>query len=167
MSQYDISPFLKLLKHPVKGRMFLFTKLPSAFFAGVRIVHCSPDRCVVKVPYKWFSQNPFRSTYFACLAMAAEMSTGVLAMANIYGRKPAVSMLIVKMEMAYLKKATGITWFECNDGLDIAEAVHRTVESEEPVTCRARSVGKNSANEIVAECFFEWSFKRKRTTENG
>jgi hypothetical protein len=26
------------------------------------------------------SQNPFRSTYFACLSMAAEMSTGALAL---------------------------------------------------------------------------------------
>jgi hypothetical protein len=44
---------------------------------------------------------------FACLAMAAEMSTGVLAMAHVYKRKPAISMLVVKMEAEYFKKATG------------------------------------------------------------
>ena len=29
--------FIKIMKHPVKFRMFLFTKLPAAFFAGVRV----------------------------------------------------------------------------------------------------------------------------------
>jgi len=29
--------FIKLMKHPVKFRMFLFFKLPSAYFAGVRV----------------------------------------------------------------------------------------------------------------------------------
>src|SRR3982750_1079355 len=98
--------FIRSMKHPVKFRMFLFLKLPSAFLAGVRIKDINEHACSVTVPYKWLSQNPFRSTYFACLAMAAEMSTGALAMAHLYKRKPAVSMLVVKMEAEYFKKAT-------------------------------------------------------------
>lgn len=46
----------------------------------------------------------FRSTYFACLAMAAEMSTGALAMAHLYHSDPPVSMLVVKLESEYFKK---------------------------------------------------------------
>ena len=80
--------YIRLMKHPVKFRMFLLLKLPSAFFCGVRIRDIDESRCVVTVPYKWFSQNPFKSTYFACLSMAAEMSTGALAMAHVYKRKP-------------------------------------------------------------------------------
>ena len=57
---------------------FYFQKLPAAFFSGVRIKEVGETKCRVSVPYKWFTQNPFRSTYFACLAMAAEMSTGAL-----------------------------------------------------------------------------------------
>jgi hypothetical protein len=87
----NTASFIKLMKHPVKFRMFLFSRLPSAYFAGVRIREVDEKHCVVTVPYKWFTQNPFRSTYFACLSMAAELSTGSLAMAHLYKLKPAVS----------------------------------------------------------------------------
>ena len=63
--------FIQTLKNPVLFRLYLFYKLPAAFFSGVRVREIDEQHCVVTVPYKWFSQNPFRSTYFACLAMAA------------------------------------------------------------------------------------------------
>ena len=104
------------MKHPVKFRMFLLTKLPAAYLAGVCVREADEKRCLVTVPYKWLSQNPFRSTYFACLSMAAEMSTGALAMAQLYKLNPSVSMLVVKVESDYFKKATGRTSFVCEDG---------------------------------------------------
>ncbi|HMU57084.1 MAG TPA: thioesterase, partial [Chitinophagaceae bacterium] len=85
------------MKHPATFRMFLLTKLPSAFFSGVRIRDLDDEKCTATVPFKWFSQNPFRSTYFACLSMAAEMSTGALALAHLYKSDPPVSMLVVKV----------------------------------------------------------------------
>lgn len=153
--------FIQLMKHPVKCRMFLFFKLPSAFFAGVRIRDVSEQKCEVTVPYKWFSQNPFRSTYFACLAMAAEMTTGSLAMAHIYKRKPGVSMLVVKLEANYFKKAAGTTRFVCNDGQALKETVQRAIDSGEPQSLTALSTGFNTQGEKVAEFFITWSFKAK------
>ena len=97
--------FIQVMKHPVKFRLFLLAKLPAAYFSGVRVIDIDETKCVVSVPYKWFSQNPFRSTYFACLAMAAEMTTGSLGMMHVRKRFPAVSMLVVKLEAAYFKKA--------------------------------------------------------------
>src|SRR6187551_2352026 len=93
----DTSAFIKSLKHPLKFRMFLLSRLPNAFFAGLRIKHLDETICRVSVPYKWFTKNPFRSTYFACLSMAAELSTGLLAMAFIYGKRSKVSMLVVNI----------------------------------------------------------------------
>jgi hypothetical protein len=151
------------MNHPLKLRMFLFSKLPSAFFAGVRIRKADADRCVVTVPYKWFSQNPFRSTYFACLSMAAELSTGSLAMAHIYKRKPAISMLVVKVESEYFKKATERTIFTCEDGRFFANAIAECISSGEARSVRARSVGRNKEGELVAEFFITWSFKARKT----
>ena len=108
--------FIKLMKHPVKLRWFLLTRLPSAFFSGVRLKDIDGTRAVATVPYKWFSQNPFRSTYFACLSMAAELSTGTLAMSAIYKRNPPISMLVIRVESEYFKKATGRSYFTCIDG---------------------------------------------------
>lgn len=154
--------FIQLMKHPVKSRVFLFAKLPAAFFSGVRLMDVNEKQCTVTVPYKWFSQNPFRSTYFACLAMAAELSTGSLAMLHLYKRNPAVSMLIVKMEASYLKKATGITSFTCVDGMALKEAIEKAVAMEQAQTFTARSSGVNEQGESVAEFLFTWSFKIKK-----
>jgi hypothetical protein len=161
MNPYTTS-FIKLLKHPVKFRMFLFSKLPSAYFAGVRVREADEKHCVVTVPYKWFSKNPFRSTYFACLSMAAEMSTGALAMAHLYKINPPVSMLVVKLESEYFKKATGITIFVCQDGELIQKAIEETIATGEAKVVRAKSVGRNKDGEVVAEFFITWSFKKKK-----
>jgi hypothetical protein len=158
----NTNAFIKMIKHPVKFRMFLFSKLPSAYFSGVRVKSINENKCEVIVPYKWFSTNPFRSTYFACLAMAAEMSTGTLGLMHVYKRSPAVSMLVIKLEANYFKKATGLTTFICNDGLAISDTIEAAIATGEGQTIIAKSAGINNAGEIVAEFFITWSFKAKK-----
>jgi hypothetical protein len=153
--------FLKLAKSPFKFRIFLLTKLPAAYYAGVRVRAIDESQCVATVPYKWFTRNPFRSTYFACLSMAAEMSTGALAMAYLYKKNPAVSMLVVKVESAYFKKATSRAIFTCADGATISKAIDEAVESGEPTSVRVLSTGKNETGEILAEFYVTWSFKAR------
>ena len=151
--------FIRIAANPFLFRLYLLTRLPSAFFAGLRITHLDASACTVTVPYKWFTRNPFRSTYFACLAMAAEMSTGALWMAQLYKRKPSVSMLVVHLEANYFKKATGRTHFQCSDGLLISDAIQKAIATGEGQTIRARSAGANPSGEPVAEFFITWSFK--------
>ncbi|MDB5253620.1 MAG: hypothetical protein JWP27_2789 [Flaviaesturariibacter sp.] len=162
MSFPAASTFLDRVRSPFKLRLFLLAKLPAAFLAGLSVKEATENTCMVTVPYRWFTQNPFRSTYFACLAMAAELSTGVLAMAQLQGSRPAVSMLITGMEARFLKKATGTTWFTCADGAKIAKAVAsaRAADAGEAVT--VVSTGRNAAGEVVAEFAFTWSFRAKR-----
>jgi Domain of unknown function (DUF4442) len=157
----NVTSFIKLMKHPVKFRIFLFTKLPAAYFAGVRVRELDEKRCMVTVPYKWLSQNPFRSTYFACLSMAAEMSTGALAMAHLYKINPPVSMLVVKVDSEYFKKATGKTSFVCEDGELFQKAIEETIATGEVRIVKAKSIGKNKEGEVVAEFYVTWSFKVK------
>ncbi|MGN6492776.1 MAG: DUF4442 domain-containing protein [Agriterribacter sp.] len=154
-----MNAFIKMVGDPLKFRLFLFTKLPSAYFAGVRIKSITTDKCVVTVPYKWFSTNPFRSTYFACLAMAAEMSTGALAMAHVYKRNPSVSMLITEMSAEYYKKATDITTFVCRDGIAIRDAVEEAIATDGSNVISVKSSGTNAAGELIAEFVFTWSLK--------
>ena len=158
----DTESFIRSMTHPLKFRMFLISRLPSAFFAGVRIRKIDGRQCTVTVPYKWFSQNPFRSTFFACLSMAAEMSTGALAMAHLYKKNPAVSMLVVKVESEYFKKATGITTFICDDGELFQSAIQESIATGEPRVVRAHSTGKNNAGDIIAEFDVTWSFRARR-----
>jgi Domain of unknown function (DUF4442) len=156
------SSFLKILKHPVQFRMFLFRKIPSAFFSGVKIKEADENRCVVAVPFKWFTQNPFRSTYFACLGMAAEMSTGALAMMHTYLVKPPISMLVTKSDAQYFKKATGKTYFICEEGKAIYEAIEYAYNNADGQTITVKSTGVNDAGDKIAEFNITWSFKKKK-----
>lgn len=159
----NAAQFLKLINNRFKFGLFLFAKLPSAFFCGVRVQQADGDKCVVTVPFKWMSQNPFRSTYFACLSMAAEMSTGVLAMAHIYQRHPAVSMLVLHIKGDFIKKATGKTTFTCTDGQLIKHTIEEAVLDGLGKTVTAKSTGCNQQGEVVASFEVTWSFKAKST----
>src|SRR5215213_1155443 len=97
--------FRKKILHPVSFRFFLLGKLPLVYFTGIRIISLTEDACTTTARYSWLNQNPFRSMYFAVMQMAAELSTGVLCMGSIYRQHPAVSMLVVKTEGIYHKKA--------------------------------------------------------------
>ena len=158
----SVARFLTIIRNPLKFRLFLLSKLPSAFFSGVRIKYADENKAIVMVPYKWFSTNPFKSTYFACLGMAAEMSTGVLAMAYTYQHEPSISMLVIKAEAHFLKKATGTTNFTCEDGLLLQQSINEASASGKAITFAARSVGTDSNGDIIAEFIITWSFKAKR-----
>jgi hypothetical protein len=149
------------LVHSPKFKLYLLFNLPAAFFSGIRIKEFSEKTCSTTVPYKWFNKNPFHSTYFASLAMAAEMSTGILALSNIYKRQPSVSMLLINLEASYFKKATGMTIFCCEEGIEIAETIDQAIKQKSAKAITVRSAGKNKKGELVAEFSFTWSFKAK------
>jgi hypothetical protein len=94
-------------------------------------------------------------------AMAAEMCSGMLAFGQVYQRNPKISMLVVKMEVNFIKKATGTILFTCEDGAAIQAAINESIANGEGKTLVCISKGKNSANETVAEFFITWSFKAK------
>ncbi|HVF95834.1 MAG TPA: hypothetical protein VM871_00850 [Flavisolibacter sp.] len=157
----NTAAFFALINHPLKFRIYLLKNLPAGFFSGLKIATADAASCTVSVPFKWFTQNPFRSTYFACLSMAAELSTGVLAMAHVYKKKPAVSMLVTGIEGKFYKKATGLTFFKCNDGDAISAAIKEAVFTAAPQQVTAHSVGQNKEGDVVAEFWVSWSFKVK------
>ena len=157
----SFAQFQSLASSRVKFGAFMLLKLPSAFFCGVRLRHIDPREAVVSVPFKWLSQNPFRSIYFACQAMAAEMSTGVLALGHLHGRKPAVSMLVTSLEARFVKKATERIYFTCADGEDMRQCIEEAVRSGEGQVFVATSVGRTQHGEVVSEFRIEWSFKAK------
>ena len=157
----EFQQFQKQITNPVLFRLFMLQRLPSALFAGLRIKEFDTHHAVITVKYKWFNQNPFRSMYFAIQSMAAEMSTGLLASAQVYKRNPAVSMLVVALEAKFVKKAVDIISFTCADGKMIEEAIEKSGVTGDSTTVRALSTGRNKNGEIVSEFWITWSFKTK------
>lgn len=153
--------FFKLIRNGLKFKLFLLTKLPMAFLAGCRVVEVSKDRCSISVPYKWLNQNPFDSTYFAVLAMAGEMSQGVLALGAIYKSNPPIAMIVTGLEAEFYKKAKGKIIFTCESGALLLETVAKAVVTGQGVRQWVESIGRNEAQEVVAKFRVEWSFKVK------
>ena len=155
----NTAAFFSLINNPLKLRLYLLKNVPAAFFSGVKIVEASPAMCTTSIPYKWLTRNPFRSTYFASLSMAAELSTGVLAMAHVYKRQPSIAMLVTGIEGKFYKKATGLTFFQCADGKRMNEIITKAISLNVPQEIKAHSVGRNKAGDAVAEFWITWSFK--------
>jgi len=148
--------------NPFLMRGFFLAKLPLALMAGLRLRELNEERCVATVPYGWRSTNPFRSTYFAALSMAAELSTGALAMAAVESAPRPVAMLITGLTASFEKKATGLTTFTCTAGPSLFEAVARTIATGEPVAVEAPTVGTSPDGVVVARFTFTWSFKVRK-----
>ncbi|HQV35831.1 MAG TPA: DUF4442 domain-containing protein [Flavobacterium sp.] len=140
---------------------FLFLKLPSAFWCGVRVKSIETNQCVVTVKYRWINQNPFNSMYFAVQAMAAELTTGALVMFQIKKSGQKISMLVANNKGNFSKKATGRITFVCKDGNLIEEAIKKTIETGEGQTFWMKSIGTNEKGEQVSEMDFEWSVRLK------
>ncbi len=94
--------------------------------------------------------------------MAAEMSTGVLCMGAVYRRVPSFSMLVVRNQSVFHKKATGKIFFTCKDGEAIDKAIEQAILSGQSQVVTCYSCARNQLEETVAEFYFTWSFKQKK-----
>jgi len=138
---------------------FLF-KLPTAVFYGIRIKSLTPYKASVSVPFRWRTQNPFRSIYAGAQFAAAELAGGLIASLAIRGRGR-ISMLILKTEIQYLKKATSKTIFTCEEGQKILDCVQKAIDTGEGQKVTVLSEGIQKSGEVVFRMKFTWSFKVK------
>jgi acyl-coenzyme A thioesterase PaaI-like protein len=150
--------FRQQVLNPLKLRLFLLRKLPLAWLAGLRLTSLTPEAATVTIRYKYLTQNPFRSIYFAALAMAAELASGIQAMLHTQGGGP-VSMLVVGLEADFTKKAVGLITFTCSDGAALATAIAKSRATGEGRTMLCTSTGRDEAGDVVAVFRVMWSFK--------
>ena len=146
---------------PLGFKAFLMKELPLAAFAGLRLRSLDEGGCTVILPGGWRTQNPFRSTYFAAQAMAAEMSTGAPALVLVRGADAKISMLVTEMRVKYTKKIVGESQFTFRDMGEMADTIQRAAKTGEPATYVARSLGRNAAGDVASEFEITWSFKRR------
>ena len=153
--------FKAVWTNPIGIRAMLWAKLPLAAFAGLRLRKLDESGAQVALPAGWKTQNPFRSTYFAAQAMAAELSTGAPALYFIEQSGARISSLVTALSAKFTRKATQETTFTFADGPSMRTAIESAARSGEPVVFKARSVGTQQDGTVVAEFEIEWSFKRR------
>jgi len=140
---------------------FLFFKLPSAYWSGVRVKSIDNNECVVSVKLNWFNKNPFKSIFWAVQGMAAELSTGMLVSKQINDRKINVSMLVISSSSNFYKKAVGRIKFNCVQGNELKNIFDKLDEKNPTNKITMFSRGIDEVGDVVSDFKFEWSFKRK------
>ena len=151
----------RMAASPFRMKLFMMKHMPMGWIAGLKIVSFDESKAQVSVRYKFLNKNPFRSVYFAVLSMAAELSSGILALSATHNANVPVSMLVLKMKADFLKKARTSIVFTCDDGKKIDEMVARSIETGEGQTVEVSSTGVDAAGDKVAEFTFTWTFKPK------
>ena len=146
---------------PRKLNLFLLTKLPSAYFSGVRLKSILEDEVVVTVRHKWINQNPFKSMYWATQGMASELATGILVMKEIDACGKRISMLVTHQTGSFTKKALGKIIFTCKEGIKIKNAIAETIKTGEGQTVILTSKGFDEQGDEVSSFEYEWSIKAK------
>ena len=157
---YKAQKLIKDMSSPWKFYLAMLFKLPSIPFWGVKMKHLSSEKCSLVIPYKWRNQNPFKSIYFAALAGAAELSTGLLGLVATTGKEK-WSMLVVGFNAEFKKKATGNITFTCEQGQKLFQLLDEIRKTGTPQTIEMVSIGKNALGEEVARFYITWSFKKK------
>jgi hypothetical protein len=155
------STFFKWANTPWRMRFFMFMRLPAAWFMGLRILSCTPEKTRVALPYGWRSKNPFKSTYFAAQCAAAEMSTGLMALASLQGRPP-FSMLVTEIRAEFYKKASETLVFECDAGKVIDQEIEAAQITQEARVITIESIGRLPDGTVATKVWVTWSFKLRQ-----
>ncbi|MBT3519501.1 MAG: DUF4442 domain-containing protein [Candidatus Marinimicrobia bacterium] len=142
-------------------KLYALGKLPLPLFTGIKITELNEEKCVTSVKYKWLNKNPFRSTYWAVLGMAAELSSGAYALLATQGKSESVAVILVSTKAEFLKKATGTSTFTCMDWTKLETVANRAIESNEPQIVLCETVGIDDKGEPIARFEFTWSFKKR------
>ena len=144
-----------------KMNKYLFFKIPSAFFAGVRVSKITYTSIEATVKYSWKSKNPFKSIYWAVQGMASELVTGILVMKHIAKSKKNISMLVTHQTADFYKKAKGKITFSCKDNSIIEKAVKETIKTKEGQTFNLTAEGFDEQGDKVSSFVYQWSIKVK------
>lgn len=145
----------------VKFKMGLFASVPMAFFAGCKVIELSEEKCVTTVPYQWMNNNPFKTTYWAVLGMAAEMAPGALLLMYTYQSKPSISTFVTACEAKFVKRALTQVTFVCEEGIQFRDAVALAVETGQAQTLVTNVKGYDTEGQVVSEWSFTWGIKAR------
>ena len=140
---------------------YLLFKLPSAYISGVRVRSITDENATASVKHRWINQNPFKSLYWATQGMAAELVTGILMIKKIKESGSKISMLVVKQEGSFHKKATGNIIFSCDEGAAIDKVIDAAIKTKEGQSLVLKASGFDQDNEMVSSFEFTWSIKSK------
>ena len=136
--------------------------LPMGVISGMRITKIDDESCEVTVPYKFLNKNPFKTTYWAVLGMAAEMAGGAILLTYVRNCKPSIATFVVGCESKFVNRALGVSTFVCEDVQLFKNKIEEAVALDEPLTFDSTSIGYAKDGTVVSEFSFTWSIKPRK-----
>ena len=152
--------YVNKVMNPLKFRFAMFKTLPSIFFWGAKVKYIDSERCEIYVPFRWSTQNPFKSVYFAAQCGVGEISTGLMLDALLRGRG-SWSMLVIDFNAKFTKKAVSGVTFTCEDGHKISKAIKDAERLGTPQIINMKTVGTMSDGVVVGHLNLTWSIKKR------
>ena len=99
--------------------------------------------------------------FWAVQGMAAELSTGALIITKIKQLNKNISMLVIKNEAQFTKKAKGQIIFSCFQGKEIDMLLQKAIETGIGQTITLTAEGRDASGDVVSVFNFLWSVKLK------
>ncbi len=150
----------KRFLNPWLFKLWMWRRLPSVGFWGIKVVDIDDNKCIIRLPFSWFTQNPFNSIYFAALNGAAELSTGLLCQ-YLLSDLGSFSMLVTGFKAEFYKKSTTPIFFTCDQGAELKYVLQNLKSKGDTTTLVMISEGHNVDGQKVAQMEITWSFKKK------
>ena len=148
----------KKLLSPWKLRLWMVSKLPMGLLSGMVIEALDENGCRVVLKDRRWIRNPFGSVFWAVMGMAAELSTGALVYA--YASGTGVKFILVGAEAKFFKKARGKSFYFCDAGSDVHQAISENVNTDDTSIVILPVIAKDQKGEILAEFKFQWQLRK-------
>lgn len=146
--------------HTLQMRAFGLLKIPLLFLTSPRVVRLTDTTCEVEIPFRKIVKNHLGSMYFGALAIGADTCVGYLAFHQIKKSQKNVQLVFKDFKADFIKRSEHDTYFICEAGEIITQAVEEAIQSGERVnkTIPARA---EANGETVAEFALTLSLKLK------
>jgi len=94
--------------------------------------------------------------FWAVQGMAAELATGAIILSEVRSSTVPISMLVIRNEAEFLKKAKGKITFTCTDVPLVKNQFATYLQSETGTRFWMQSEGVDEQGEVVSRFRFEW-----------
>jgi acyl-coenzyme A thioesterase PaaI-like protein len=134
----------------------MLRSLPMAFPLGLVIESIDERHCRVRLPYRPWLRNPFRSLFWAVMGMAAELCSGALVYA--YASGTGCKFILAGVSGRFHRKVTGKSFYICEAG----DVIRKHLQDLTPLadtTIDLPVVVHDASGEIVADFVFTWQLR--------
>ena len=149
-------------------KIYSWWKIPLIGFCSPKIIECSLQKTIIKIPLKYQTKNHLGAMYFGSLAIGAELSIAMLAVKLIKAHTDAggdrIDFIFKDFKANFLKRADGDVHFICEEAKIVSDQIDQAKISTDRInkTLIAYAVvPKNSETEKIATFELTLSVKRR------